>query len=250
MKFLVNQNLSKKLTGNMDCIITTYFTTDRDPQRFNVWAKDDFSIIERFYNGLVEHDLNAFILVDNTSDEFIKKYETDKIKFIKSDSSGLNMVDVRWGLYNNLLKSKVDIDRVFFLDVSDVLILKTPFNLIESDKIYCGDEECINISNVWMMERYNLLNQHLILNSLGSYSSKQVLNAGILGGERSLMLEITEKIANILNISKVTITTVDMSVFNHVLYSEYESKLVHGMPVNTVFRDYDIHNQDAWFCHK
>ena len=34
----------------MDCILTTYFTSEKDPQRPNAWANDDFSIIENGYS--------------------------------------------------------------------------------------------------------------------------------------------------------------------------------------------------------
>jgi hypothetical protein len=234
----------------MDCIITTYFTAEKDPQRPNVWANDDFSIIEKFYDGILKHQLNCLILIDNSSDDFIKKYETDKIKFLRCDSSGLNMVDIRWKLYANLLKLRTDIDRVFFVDVSDVLILKNPFNFIEPGKIYCGDEDSINMKNQWMMDRYFLLNQSTIINKLANYANKQVLNAGVLGGERLVIMGIAEKMANLLEISNVTSTTVDMCTFNHVLYMDYKDKLVHGLPVNTVFKTYDFDNKEAWFCHK
>jgi hypothetical protein len=160
------------------------------------------------------------------------------------------MVDIRWKLYANLLKSRPDIERVFFVDVSDVLILKNPFNFIESGKIYCGDEDSINMKNSWMMDRYFLLNQPAILNKLSNYANKQIVNAGVLGGDRTLIMEIAEKISHLLSISNITSTTVDMCTFNHVLYMDYENKLVHGLPVNTVFKSYDIHNKIAWFCHK
>jgi hypothetical protein len=234
----------------MDYIITTYFTAEKDPQRSNIWSNDDFSIIEKFYNGILKHGLNCLILIDNSSDNFIKKYTTDKIKFLRCDSSGLNVVDIRWKLYSNLLSCRSDITRVFFVDVSDVLILKNPFNFIQPDKIYCGDEDSINMENQWMMDRYFLLNQSTVINKLANYVDKVVLNAGILGGERLVIMEITEKISKLLAISKVASTTVDMCAFNHILYMDYNDKLVHGLPVNTVFKTYDFDNKEAWFCHK
>ena len=41
-----------------------------------------------------------------------------------------------------------------------------------------------------------------------------------------------------------------MCVFNHVLYTYYENIIIHGQPVNTVFRAEDIDNETAWFKHK
>jgi hypothetical protein len=234
----------------MDFIITTYFTSEKDPQRPHMWANDDFSIIKNFYDSVVKHNLNCIILIDNSSDEFIKKYQTDKITFVRCDSIGLNVVDVRWGLYKKLLINRPDILRAFFVDVSDVVILKNAFNFIESEKIYCGDEEIINSDNKWMVHRYALIN-HPEINTLNSnYINKKVLNAGILGGSRDYLLDITDKISEILDYSKIKTTTVDMCVFNHVIYTNYENNVVHGKPVNTIFRTNDVNNNVAWFKHK
>jgi hypothetical protein len=234
----------------MDCIITTYFTSEKDPQRLNNWANDDFSIIKDFYDSVIEHNLNCFILMDNSTDEFIKKYETDRIKFIKCDSTGLNMVDVRWKLYNKILNEKTEIKRAFFLDISDIVILKNAFDFIKPDNIYCGDEEELNISSVWMKHRYNLLKNPEVEAAMPNYLNNKILNAGILGGERNYLLGITNKMAELLEFSKIKHTTVDMCIFNHILYTYCKGMIVHGLPVNTVFKKEDINNETAWFKHK
>jgi hypothetical protein len=235
----------------MDYIVTTYFTSEKDPQRSDIWANDDFSIIKDFYESVIKHNLNCIILIDNSTDEFIKKYKTNKIEFVRCDSSGLNMVDIRWKLYNKILNERKEIKRAFFLDVSDVIILKNPFGYIVPDKIYCGDEENINIKNDWMNHRYALLKNPEVNEKMINYLNKKILNAGILGGERNYLIGITKKMAEMLDSSKITHTTVDMCVINHVLYT-YTKKdmLIHGSPVNTVFRKNEINNEVAWFKHK
>jgi hypothetical protein len=234
----------------MNFVLTTYFTSEKDPQSSNIWSNDDFTIIKKFYDSIVEHDLNCIILIDNSSDAFIEKYKTDKIQFVRCDSSGLNMIDIRWKLYHDLLSQNTDISSAFFLDVSDVVILKNPFNYIQPDKIYCGDEEIINQESQWMLRRYKLLSNKEIDNELKKYLDKKVINAGILGGNRDYLIDITGKISNLLLHSKITHTTVDMCAFNHVLYTYYRTNLVHGLPVNTVFRADDSDNKIAWFKHK
>jgi hypothetical protein len=161
------------------------------------------------------------------------------------------MVDIRWKLYNELLNERKDIDRAFFLDVSDVVILKNPFHFINPDKIYCGDEESINSKNDWMLHRYNLLKNKEVSDLFPSYLNAKVLNAGILGGERNYLLGITKKMSDMLEYSAVKHTTVDMCILNHVLYTYCKTDMIiHGSPVNTVFRKEDINNQIAWFKHK
>jgi len=131
------------------------------------------------------------------------------------------------------------------------VILKNPFHYIDPDKIYCGDEEIINSKSDWMLHRYNLLKNKEVDDLIHSYSDKKVLNAGILGGERNYLLGITKKMSDMLEYSKIKHTTVDMCILNHVLYTYCKNDMIiHGLPVNTVFRKEDINNQIAWFKHK
>jgi hypothetical protein len=214
----------------MNYIFTTYFTTGVDPQRPGSWPQNEFNIMKDFYESVVKNKLNCVILHDHCSPEFIEQYSTDKIKFVRVDDVKLNMVDYRWKLYHNLLNEMPEIKNVFCLDISDVVILKTPFKGIKKDMVYIGDEECTNKENWWMVERYKMLS----LNSK-EYEDKKVLNCGVLGGSKEVMLDVTEAIASILERGNVTKTTADMAAANHVVYTKYADKLVSGLPLNTKY---------------
>lgn len=232
----------------MNIIITTFFTNGLDPQRHIKWNDDDFSIIKDFYDSVVKLNLNCLILIDNSSDSFIKKYECDNIKFQRVNTTGLNLIDIRWQVYNQILKNN-KYDFSFFLDISDIIILKDPFPFLNENYIYCGDEPDLNINNDWMIQRYNMLKNINIDNE--SYINKIVLNAGILGGHYNNLIDIIDNISNILSKANVTSTTIDMCVFNHVLRNSYKDEyIIHGLPVNTIFRANDIDNKNAWFKHK
>jgi hypothetical protein len=211
-------------------ILTTYFTSEKDPQRPFIWANDDYSIIKDFYESIVKHDLNCYIFYDNCSDDFVKKFETDKIKFIKYDASNKNMVDERWSLYSAFI-AHMDFDKVLCLDISDVIVLKNPFDYMEDDKVYVGDEECLNRQNRWMLDRYEMIGV-----DLRNVFDKKVLNCGILGGNKDDMRDITKMMGDIIMISNIMHTTVDMAAANHVLYKHFENKMVHGQPWNTKYR--------------
>jgi hypothetical protein len=210
-------------------IITTYFTQEVDPQRPFIWPNDEFSIIKDFYESVVKHDLDLLILHDNCSNEFVNKYTTDKINWLRVDSTGLNMVDIRWRLYANEL-SWLKLDNVFFMDISDVVILKNPFDYIQ-DKIYIGDELSINSQNRWMMDRYKMLG---VDNT--SYLNDVVLNCGVMGGKYEDMLSVATKMADLMDKAIITNTTVDMSAANHILYTEYRDRIMHGQPLTTKYR--------------
>lgn len=241
----------------MNTILTTYFTTSVDPQRPMTWPSNDFSIIKEFYNSVVKHKLNCVILHDNCSTEFIEQYSTDKIKFVKVDEVKLNMVDYRWKLYHNLLEEMPEVKNVYCLDISDVIILKNPFKSMKKDMVYIGNEECINRDNWWMMERYKSINHTEVTGYVNELIDKQVLNCGILGGNRETILDVTEKMSTILEQANVTKTTVDMVVANAVVYKHYGDKIISGLPLNTKYRGgaFAFNGEDngadkAWIQHK
>ena len=85
-------------------------------------------------------DAHGIIFYDKLSGEFLRKYTTDKIKFVQCKLGKLNMNDERFVLYLYfLLLNKYN--KVFMSDITDVIINKSPFNLIQSRdeyKIFVG----------------------------------------------------------------------------------------------------------------
>lgn len=234
----------------MNYIFTTYLTKGNDPQRTIKWKEDDFHTIKEFYESVLTHDLDCLIFHDSLSELFINTYQTDKIKFIYSNSSDLNLIDIRWILYKNYLETHNEIENLFCLDISDVIIQNNPFFYIDNQKIYCGDEEQINEQSNWMLHNYDCLNNQEIKNNDQNYLKQKILNAGIVGGSRDIILIIINKMVEILKKSNIKYTTVDMAVLNYVLYTYFPNKIVHGYPVNTIYNQYEKDNYTAWFKHK
>ena len=235
----------------MNYIFTTYFTTGVDPQRPGSWPQNEFNIMKDFYESVIKNKLNCVILHDHCSPEFIEQYSTDKIKFVRVDEVKLNMVDYRWNLYHNLLNEMPEVKNVYCLDISDVVILKNPFKSMKKDMLYIGDEECTNRQNWWMMERYKMLSL-----DPKEYVDNKVLNCGVMGGNREMMLKVTEEIASILEKGNVTKTTADMAAANHVVYTNYRDNHISGLPLNTKYRGgafaFNGENNDAdkaWIQH-
>jgi hypothetical protein len=233
----------------MNVIVTTFFTSGIDPQKNIKWENNQFDKISTFYNSIKSLNLNCIIFYDELSDIFVKEYSTEKIRFIKVNSSRLNMIDVRWLIYKDFLDKNDNVNNVFFTDISDVTILKDPFNHIRDGFIYCGDEENINSESLWMKHCYRCLN-NLDETKLKNIDDKKILNAGILGGNSRLINDVISKMCEILIESNVKHTTVDMCTLNYILYSYYSDIIIHGTPVNTVFNNYEKDNKIAWFKHK
>jgi len=41
-----------------------------------------------------------------------------------------------------------------------------------------------------------------------------------------------------------------MGAFNYLVRTQYNSNLIHGKPVNTVFKGFEVERTDCWFRHK
>jgi hypothetical protein len=41
-----------------------------------------------------------------------------------------------------------------------------------------------------------------------------------------------------------------MGAFNYIARTHFSNKLIHGAPVNTVFKEYESSRMECWFRHK
>jgi hypothetical protein len=164
--------------------------------------------------------------------------------------SGTNQIDFRWEIAYEFLKWNRHIENFFMTDISDVTVLKNPFDFIEKGKIYVGDEACIIGENEWIKNRVDIIEQlSCKINYIG-IKNKQILNCGIFGGHRETILPVLEDMSNRIKCYGVQSDTVDMIALNEVLYSCYSDKIIHGKPLNTEFWKWDFNNKECYFQHK
>ena len=135
-------------------------------------------------------------------------------------------------------------------DISDVTVLKNPFEMAEKGKIYVGDEETTFGESDWIANRVRLINSLTCrINSI-AIASKQLLNCGIFGGHRDTILPVLEEIASKIELYDVKDDTVDMVALNEVLHINYSEQIVYGKPLNTQFWKWDFNNKECYFQHK
>ncbi len=249
---------SKKNKGQviMGCLLTGV----HDVNRNTVLQNDDYSLIKDWANSIIALNLEGIIFHNNFSEQTCAEYENKNIRFIqvKHDAS-FNANVYRYFIYNAFLKKQAGrIKQVFCTDVSDVIILKNPFEqslfLNNPDKLFCGDEPK-KLDNDWMKEHASHLR-----NNISDYAAYEetfkdepLLNCGIFGGDVSLMKKFIEELANIherYNHNNQTAFTGDMGAFNYLARTKYHKNLLHGAPVNTVFKAYENGNSECWFKHK
>jgi hypothetical protein len=83
--------------------------------------------------------------------------------------------------------------------------------------------------------------------------SNSLLNCGIIGGHIQTIKPLLESIWEIhknYNFDNTTSFTGDMGAFNYTARTHFNNNLIHGAPVNTVFKEYESSSMDCWFRHK
>lgn len=130
----------------------------------------------------------------------------------------------------------------------------THFYICNSTAIFCGDEPKI-LDNDWMRSHSESLRNKI--NDYAEYENKFrheiLLNCGIIGGEALLVFQFIKKLWSIhreANCENKSAFTGDMGAFNYLARTQFNSQLIHGAPVNTVFKNYETKRKDCWFRHK
>lgn len=238
-------------------ILTTYLTQGIDPQRGLNWKLDDEKVIKTWAESLAKNDLTGIVLHDGLSKDFINQYSNESVKFHEINyDNRYEPSAYRWLKYEDFLtKFSYYIDSVFFTDVSDVEILKNPFTQpaftqFSADHIFCGDEPDL-LDSPWMNLRLTGFSKFVegYRNFYEKNKKQTLLNAGIFGGKLDLVFPLVKQLARLADAVKYNNFNTDMPIFNFILRNS-NVKIIHGSPVNTVFKKYETDNPYCWFKHK
>jgi hypothetical protein len=227
-----------------------YYTRNKDRHKNVNVENDNFEYMRDYYNSIEKNNLNATIFHDNLSSNFINKYATNKIKFIKQTINYLMQPhDIRFiELYKYLLDNK-HIKKICLTDISDVIIIKDCHDLIENNKLYVGGESEYIYENEWFAEYLQYIKEKYKMDIL--CHDKKILNCGIVCGNREIIMDFLKKIVYLLNKLYIDENTrpLDMFVINHIIYTNFNDQLYIGNNLNTPFGHY-IHDEYYYFKHK
>ena len=232
-------------------IMTTYFCNKKDPQRPQRAPCNDFQYIKPWYDSIKKLGLKGVIFHDGMNDTFIKKYQTDNIKFVYVDSNSYeySLNDLRYFVYLDYIKKHKNIENIFMTDGNDVTVVKSPFN--KFNKICVGNEP-VKISNSsWMKKKIKRFNHNNTKKFIFN-ESNQIYNAGILGGRRDYVLKFLENMVNIFENfdEEQKRENLNMIVFNYVVYKVFNENVVSGFPLNSDYKKYQNDRKDVCFIHK
>lgn len=247
-------NSSKNLV--MACHITGIFDVNRN----TTLAHDNYELVREWSESLANAQVQGILFHNGFSEASCKKYTTDFVSFVRIEyNPSYNPNVFRYFVYRDFLEKNISqLDTVFCTDVSDVVLVKNPFTdsffLENKQTIFCGDEPKL-LHNDWMQAHGTHLRDKIAdyAHFEAAFAKETLLNCGIIGANTALFYQLIQQLCafhELGNRDNKTAFTGDMGVFNYVARTQYNSQLIHGAPVNTVFKNYETERSDCWFRHK
>jgi hypothetical protein len=240
----------------MGCLITGVHDVNRDMTLSN----DSYELVKDWAESISVANLKGIIFHNNFSEETCKAYENETISFIKIDYNlQFNPNVFRYFVYRDFLKQHIhQINGIFITDVTDVVLVNNPFTnplfIKNPSTLFCGDEPK-KLHNDWMIAHAENLRKNIADYEAyeSSFGEETLLNCGIIGGSATLFFDFLQKLCTIhqiANSNNKTEYTGDMGVFNYLARTQFNNQIIHGAPVNTVFKHYEIDRDECWFRHK
>lgn len=241
-------------------ILACLFSGIYDVNRQTTLPDDNYELVQEWAESISALKLQGVIFHNKFSEETCKKFETENIKFVKVDfNPQFNTNIFRYFVYNAFIEKHFhNLESIFVTDIADVVVVKNPFierYFLENPySIFCGDEPKL-LNNEWMHAHSTHLRSKIkdYVDFEEKFANHTLLNCGIIGGNIALMKELIQKLCDIhlnYNLDNQSEYTGDMGAFNYIARTQFNSQLIHGAPVNTVFKMYENERKDCWFRHK
>ena len=246
-------------------LLSSYFSVKEHPN-----DKTDTSVVGRMANGRVPSNeisyiktwyesvdklgINAVLYYDNLSDDFVAKYQTEKIRFNKVTVEDFSNNDFRFFCFKSCLESMEDKpDVVFHNDASDVTVVKDPYDLVMSNldvNFFCCKDSI-------MLNQFPYLNVHEAFGWEDSfifklnYNEWELINMGVVGGTYDNMFNFYNKFVETrLSMGRPEFNS-DMWLLQYLIRSALQPcEFLMGEPVCSEFKEYQNDRKDVYFIHK
>jgi hypothetical protein len=249
-----------KILVKKQLVMACHITGVYDVNRNTTLQDDDYSLVKDWADSVAAFKLQGIIFHNNFTGETCEKYTNEYISFVKIDyNAQFNPNVYRYFVYRDFLRQySNEIESVYVSDISDVVVLKNPFIqplFIENPlSLFCGDEPKL-LNNEWMKDHANHLRSNIsdYAQYEEDFKNAVLLNCGIIGGRFPVMFEFIEKLCTIhaqYNKNNTTAYTGDMGAFNYLVRTQFNDHILHGAPINTEFKAYEMDREDCWLRHK
>jgi hypothetical protein len=205
----------------MIVICTTYFNSQKDPQRNITIEGSNFNYISGWYNSVLKNNLKGVIFHDGLNPDFISKYNNENISFIKVIPKNYSLNDFRFFCYYEFIKIS-SFKYYFFTDGNDVIVNNDLNKLINKypNKIFFGRDNIRKWrSHIWNYNKLLDMEHVLDFEVPNSFLEMPVYNAGIIGGERSQMILFLN--TYVLLYKKESDKNINMAIVNWIIYIKF-----------------------------
>lgn len=226
-------------SGKEKVVITSYFNALPDAQRKGKTWEADYTKLDALRLSVTDHK-RPLVIINNC----FRKRDTALVKHHRV-SQGVNPYFQRWLSQWQYLRSHPEIGQVFLTDATDVVMLHDPFSHLEAGKLYVGDEKA-KVGCPWM--RHAAVSQRM-KQFVARFYKYPLFNCGVVGGSREDVMRLCRQVYEAY-FEKHPEETVEMPIFNQVLYTLWDlAKVESGRKVTTVFKKQEKVST-AWFKHK
>lgn len=237
----------------------SYFATIHDNHKDTTTEKNSFEYIRNYYNSIMSLSGNivCYIIHDHLDNSFVKRYQNKKIIFIKidiNDDNKLQPHDLRFIEIFKIIKNNPKIQYIFMTDISDCIVIKNGLPLLKNNNYLYICQEGENIyDNKWMENYLKYIYEKYFIDFTicQSFNGKRILNSGIVGGTRDLIIKFLEKLVMFINAMCVQKDgkPIDMIAINFIAYTYFPNLIYTGVYLHTRFgfREY---NNSRYFKHK
>ena len=245
---------------NTNLVMACYISGVYDVNRNATLTDDTYQMVKDWAESITAANLRGIIFHNNFSEETCKSFDNDTVSFIKIVyDPQFNPNVFRYFVYRNFLQHHIQqINGIFITDVTDVVLVKNPFTdplfIKNPSALFCGDEPK-SLLNDWMINHAENLRKNIPDYAAyeSNFGEETLLNCGIIGGYASVFFDFLQQLCAIhqqANRENKTAYTGDMGAFNYLARTRFNNQLIHGAPVNTVFKLYENERNDCWFRHK
>lgn len=223
---------------NDQVVMSTYFTSKRDPQRNTYAPEADYSYFKEWYESILRLQMHALIFTDCEDEHFLSEYSKDCVCFVQCKLGPLSLNDERFFLYAEyLVKHAKSLSAVFMTDINDVTFLKNPFQLVSDDlRIFVGRNNTNRMihSNINMERIQHLSSVHNLLFG-GDFYMHPIYNAGILGGKIQEMTYFVSKMCKLMTDYR-TSENINMLSFNMTIYQHFAPRSAVNLMYRLIYR--------------
>ncbi|WP_213946457.1 hypothetical protein [Litoribacter ruber] len=186
-------------------------------------ARDNFEYFRNWYESIDELGIRAVIFCDTISEEFKKKYETDKISFVRCQLGPHSLNDERFFIFHEFVQGLKPDSFVVSTDINDVIINKNPLDLFETNPhlLYVGrGQRKVWKNGKWPLKALFSFNRKFKGSLPVSFFNYPVLTPGTVGGKKELVQKVYQEMIELFS-ELGDDGNYDMQVFNLIMKERY-----------------------------